>query len=622
MRKYLLSLPLLALIFLFYCSEEGSEKNSNDTSPLDISITDIQSIIDISDASTDSTIADVSAGTDSGIEDINDISVPDVQDISSQDISDVISEDIAEDSTQYDIQSDSSSDIPTDTELNDIQDSGYSDIGYPPVRLNEVMIIPKFSDTELGQYIEIYNPNDIPVDLNGYKIKTENREFIISNSQCDSTIAPKKFKVIGATTDPSKNSYAKVTCEWKDVFSLTGAKAISLYAPDNTLIDKFDLSGYSIRAGSSIERAQNGYQDSPSLITFLEDTGLYSGDRGSPNRTNYRLIMRSRLNEGIPYKDRIENENDVHRYPVNLLKGDIIAFYADVDRINGDLKLFGSLLNANGDFITPARFVSDITYDYFIYHIFDSSGTYYFQIQSDFFYQFVPANIEATYFRADELITNKSFIELKVGDSFKIQTYATFSQNKDLEKMLLPEDMLEYSSNDSNIASISNNGLITAIQPGSTTIYISYNYIDNHSLDTNITVNVYNNPDNETCDRAIDATNGLKTYASTIGAKDDYNPQKCVFSMFSGGDIVYYVDAPAGVEYEVIVTPFGDFDPMIYVLEDCSNPECIYGTVFNGPGEVETLKFKNETFSLKRYYIIIDGEAGDDGTFSLEINRK
>ncbi|MCX7959868.1 MAG: hypothetical protein N3B13_12575, partial [Deltaproteobacteria bacterium] len=317
--------------------------------------------------------------------------------------------------------------------------------------------------------------------------------------------------------------------------------------------------------------------------------------------------------------DRIQKENSVHRYSADLAAGDIIAFYADVDRINGDLKLFASFLDSDANFITPDIFISGITYDFFIYHLIKETKRYYFQIQPDYFTKFNPANIEVTYFRANGIKVNKDLIELKVGEQYQIMTYATFSQNKDLKDFLIDRTLPDYSSNDPYIADVSKDGIITAKNIGSVTIYINYHYIDTTNLDTSMVVNVYNQPSNETCNTAIDATNGISTYASTIGAQDDYNPEKCVFSMFSGGDIVYYVDAEPNATYEVLVTPYGSFDPMIYVYDDCSKKECLYGTVLNGAGDPEKLTFKNETFSKKRYYIVIDGEAGDDGSFQLTI---
>lgn len=625
-RQSILFFIILILFFAFACSDEEPNGSLEDNSFKDIS-TDISMIEDTTNDvfTLDTNYADIkdTAFIDTEYPDIiadntlvDNIEFDTYEDIMADTITDIIS-DVGDE-----IIADTGTDTITDYGFEDTMDSGLSDVGVLQPIINEMMIQPNFSDTELGQYIEIYNPNDFGIDINGYKLKTDTLEFTISNAECDTVMMAKSYLVIGATKDPLKNSYAKVKCEWADKFSLTGATYIELLRSDNISIEKVNLSNLQIKKGSSLEIQQDQFKPAPSLITFLDETGLYNGDRGSPAKPNYNLIIRDKLLDSETIKDRIEYENSLHRYSALLSKGDIIAFYADVDRMNGDLKLFASLLNSNEEFISPDIYISDITYDFFIYQLIRDSDTYFFQVQPDFFYKFVPANIEVTYFRADGIKIKKDFIELKIGEQYQIESFATFSQNKDLKDFPIEKTLLSYSSNDPNIAEVSSSGLITGKNIGSTTLYISYYYVDNTSLDTSMVVNVYNQPSNETCDTAIDATNGINTYGSTIGANNDYDPEKCIFSLFSGGDIVYYVDAEPNATYEVIVTPYASFDPMIYVTDDCSKSECLYGTVLNGAGEPEKLTFKNETFSKKRFYIIIDGEAGDEGSFQLEIKLK
>ncbi len=633
---YILLILSIATFFPTGCSNEGTDKDiSEDAKHTDVDLNDVKDILDcgikdeseIEDSEINDILADISSDISGDPEEdaTNDILIDageDITDIYDSGIADIITDDTILDIITSDTTSDIYQDTIEDASFEDTMDVNTTDTGILQPVINELMIIPNYSDVELGQYVEIYNPNESGIDINGYKLKTNNKEFVISNQDCDTVINAHSYMVIGATKDSSKNSYAKVKCEWKDRFTLTDATYLELLRSDNVLSAKIDISTLNIVKGSSLEKIQNNFVPSPSLITFLDDTGLYKGDRGSPNKPNYDLIIKEQLQESSTLSDRIENENSVHRYPAYLAEGDIIAFYADVDRLNGDLKLFASLLDKNGGFIVPDNYISDITYDFFIYHMIKNTDLYYFQIQPDFFSTFVPANIEAKYFRADGIKINKDFVEIKIGDQYQIETSATFSQNKDLKDYPIDKTLLKYSSNDPNIADVSNDGVITAKNIGSVTLYISYYYLNDKSLDTSMVVNVYNQATNETCETAIDATNGINTYASTIGTNDDYNPEVCVFSSFSGGDIVYYVDADKDAEYTIIVTPYESFDPMIYVLDDCSSNVCIYGSVLNGAGEPEKLTFKNKTLSIKRYYIVIDGELTDNGTFLLEISKK
>lgn len=624
MKKYsILGFLLCIFVYNYSCSDENSNESITDAIYTDAKYaTDVISIIDIEGLNPDTQDSDI---LDLGFDVENDSLVTtdisneedtDIRDV--PDILDIQFVDTATDNLGYD----TTYDVIYDVVFEDIIDSGTTDITFLPPQINELMITPNFSDTELGQYIEIHNPNNFKVDINGYKLKTDSIEFIISNSECETIIDEYSYIVVGATKDPSKNSYAKVRCEWKDKFTLTNANYVELIRFDNTSVDKIDLTLLPKKKGSSLERKGNKFELSPALITFLEETGYYNGDRGSPNKTNYELKQKGILFESTTQKDRIERENSVHRYAVDLAEGDIVAFYADVDRINGDLKLFAALLDSDGNFLTPDRYISDISFDFFIYHFIKETKRYYFQIQPDYFYQFNPANFEVTYFRADGIRVDKRQIELSIGEKYQLTTYATFSQNKDLEDIMIEKTLLDYSSNDPYIADVSKDGIITAKNIGSVLISVNYFYKDGRALNTNVRVNVYNQPSNETCDTAIDATNGLSIYASTIGANDDYNPEECVFSLFSGGDIVYYVDAEPNDTYEVLVVPYGSFDPMIYVYDDCSKKECLFGTVLNGAGDPEKLIFKNDTFSKKRFYVVIDGEAGDEGSFQLTITKK
>jgi len=133
-------------------------------------------------------------------------------------------------------------------------------------------------------------------------------------------------------------------------------------------------------------------------------------------------------------------------------------------------------------------------------------------------------------------------------------------------------------------------------------------------------------PTGDTCDMAIDVTAGVMlTGESTTGLSDDYDSPvtatNCPSGAVTGPDIVYSVSPTAETTYEVTVTPAGNYDPMIYVREDCAQDACIDGTVFNGAGQAETLTFTVPANTT--YYIIVDGEfisTGDDaGDFDLDV---
>lgn len=127
----------------------------------------------------------------------------------------------------------------------------------------------------------------------------------------------------------------------------------------------------------------------------------------------------------------------------------------------------------------------------------------------------------------------------------------------------------------------------------------------------------------DTCDVAIDATaGGTWDNQSTTDATDDYDSpvsaDNCPSGSVSGKDEVYAVSPTDTTTYEVTVTPAGaTFDPFLYVRADCAAEACIDGTVFNGPGQPETLTF--DAPGGQTSYIIVDGELGSEGDYSLTV---
>lgn len=133
-------------------------------------------------------------------------------------------------------------------------------------------------------------------------------------------------------------------------------------------------------------------------------------------------------------------------------------------------------------------------------------------------------------------------------------------------------------------------------------------------------------PDGETCDAAIDATNGLSlTGQTTVGFDDDYDSpiaaNNCPSGTITGPDVVYSVSPTQATIYDITVTPMGNFDVMLYVREDCTMDACIDGTVLNGPGTAENLEINVPAGAT--YYIIVDGEftvgADDEGMYDIDI---
>jgi hypothetical protein len=126
------------------------------------------------------------------------------------------------------------------------------------------------------------------------------------------------------------------------------------------------------------------------------------------------------------------------------------------------------------------------------------------------------------------------------------------------------------------------------------------------------------------CATALDVTAGIVLDSeTTIGYTDDYeatlDDTGCPNGQFSGPDRVYVVNPATQTTYTVTVEPQGNFNPMIYVREDCAQTECLAGTIFGSAGQNESLDF--DAPAGQDTFIIVDGELlGDDsGDYRLTV---
>ena len=130
-------------------------------------------------------------------------------------------------------------------------------------------------------------------------------------------------------------------------------------------------------------------------------------------------------------------------------------------------------------------------------------------------------------------------------------------------------------------------------------------------------------PANENCATAAEiAVNRLpfSTSATTFGAVNDFNPGvPCLRTNQSatGGDVIYSFTSPDSQNYDLTVTPAGNWDVTLYVVRDCASLSSCTSADLHGGGEAESLR-RNLTQGVT-YYIIVDGFQGDVGDFTLTL---
>ncbi|HJQ25056.1 MAG TPA: choice-of-anchor D domain-containing protein [Blastocatellia bacterium] len=130
-------------------------------------------------------------------------------------------------------------------------------------------------------------------------------------------------------------------------------------------------------------------------------------------------------------------------------------------------------------------------------------------------------------------------------------------------------------------------------------------------------------PSNDACAQALDiAANRLpfSTTATTFGAANDFNPGvPCLRTNQSanGPDVIYSFTSPDSQNYDITVTPMGNFDVTVYVVTNCTSLAGCTSADIGGGGDAESLR-RNLTQGTT-YYIIVDGFQGDAGDFTLTL---
>ena len=130
-------------------------------------------------------------------------------------------------------------------------------------------------------------------------------------------------------------------------------------------------------------------------------------------------------------------------------------------------------------------------------------------------------------------------------------------------------------------------------------------------------------PANDNCAGAtVIESNRLpfSTSGTTFGAANDFNPgTPCLRSNQSatGRDVVYQFTSADSQNYDVTVTPIGNFDVTVYIVTSCPGLGGCSSADVGGDGEAEILR-RNLTAGTT-YFIIVDGFQADAGDFTLSL---
>jgi hypothetical protein len=130
-------------------------------------------------------------------------------------------------------------------------------------------------------------------------------------------------------------------------------------------------------------------------------------------------------------------------------------------------------------------------------------------------------------------------------------------------------------------------------------------------------------PENDNCATATNIPVDRLPFATTgttIGAANDFNPgPPCVHNnqSASGPDVLYSFTSPDTQNYDITVTPVGNYDVTLYVVTDCLSLSGCSSSDTRASGTAEHLRRRLTEGTT--YYIIVDGFQGDSGDFTLSL---
>ena len=166
------------------------------------------------------------------------------------------------------------------------------------VVISELMIAPAKSQVPMGQWIELYNASDLPIDINGWVLRNSGIEMHVIDSPTPLLIPAKGYLVLAYSGDPLQNGGLTPAYAYKGAVQLNDIVFSSAFADDlvlqwNSII--IDQVGWNTAAGFQIVPGRSNGVAPESLSANANDVqtnwcpgkkpfGL--GDWGSPGEAN------------------------------------------------------------------------------------------------------------------------------------------------------------------------------------------------------------------------------------------------------------------------------------------------------------------------------------------------
>ncbi|MFC1991967.1 lamin tail domain-containing protein [Chloroflexota bacterium] len=157
--------------------------------------------------------------------------------------------------------------------------------------INEVMANPQMVSDSEGEWIELYNPSNSDIDIDGWTI-TDGETYHIIDNGVPLIIPRRGYLILGANADTSINGGVNVAYAYGSYFDgglglANSGDEVIIYEPDGVEIDRMHydsvLAGW---GGFSLELV-NPELDNDYLGSWVRATTPYNGsDMGTPGAAN------------------------------------------------------------------------------------------------------------------------------------------------------------------------------------------------------------------------------------------------------------------------------------------------------------------------------------------------
>lgn len=163
------------------------------------------------------------------------------------------------------------------------------------VVINEFMKDPAAVSDARGEWLEVLNLTDDPIDVEGWTLRDDgSNSTVLSAGGAGIVVSPGAHLVLGRSADVSLNGGISVDATYSGFTLANGADQIILEAPGGFVIDRVDYldggeAGWPDESGASISLSPR-FQGTPDANTGASwcagSVAMPSGDRGTPGAEN------------------------------------------------------------------------------------------------------------------------------------------------------------------------------------------------------------------------------------------------------------------------------------------------------------------------------------------------